>query len=140
VIMNAPIPLPLLLTTSSLSLETQLYEIITESSKACAAFLRHSLRRKRESFAVSDDDDDDDAVKGETQADAASAGSAIRLLGRRCAEGTSAFPRWSIASLCLSLCELNWFNEEHGVDRGNRWEILPNEYYKNIHIPQHYIG
>lgn len=43
--MNAPIPLPLLLTTSSLSLETQLYEIITESSKACAAFLRHSLRR-----------------------------------------------------------------------------------------------
>ncbi|EGI61919.1 hypothetical protein G5I_09822 [Acromyrmex echinatior] len=44
-IMNAPIPLPLLLTTSSLSLETQLYEIITESSKACAAFLRHSLRR-----------------------------------------------------------------------------------------------
>lgn len=43
--MNAPIPLPLLLTTSSLSLETQLYEIITESSKACAAFLRNSLRR-----------------------------------------------------------------------------------------------
>ncbi|KAH0951468.1 hypothetical protein HN011_000056 [Eciton burchellii] len=43
--MNALIPLPVLLTTSSLSLETQLCEIITESGKACATFLRNSLRR-----------------------------------------------------------------------------------------------
>lgn len=43
--MNALIPLPVLLTTSSLSLETQLCEIITESGKACASFLRNSLRR-----------------------------------------------------------------------------------------------
>ncbi|KAL2747764.1 hypothetical protein V1477_004456 [Vespula maculifrons] len=44
-IMNTPVPLPLLLTTNSLNLENQLYEIITESSKACAIFLRNSLRR-----------------------------------------------------------------------------------------------
>jgi len=43
--MNALIPLPVLLTTSGLSLETQLCEIITESGKACASFLRNSLRR-----------------------------------------------------------------------------------------------
>lgn len=61
--MNAPIPLPLLLTTSSLSLENQLYEIITESSKACATFLRNSLRRAtslgwsaNESFERTSDD------------------------------------------------------------------------------------
>lgn len=45
VIMNTSIPLPLLFTTNSLTLENQLYEIITERSKACAAFLRNSLRR-----------------------------------------------------------------------------------------------
>ncbi|KOX70258.1 hypothetical protein WN51_05208 [Melipona quadrifasciata] len=44
-IMNTSIPLPLLFTTNSLTLENQLYEIITERSKACAAFLRNSLRR-----------------------------------------------------------------------------------------------
>lgn len=53
VIMNASIPLPLLLTTNSLTLENQLYEIITERSKACAAFLRNSLRRAVNATTVS---------------------------------------------------------------------------------------
>lgn len=43
--MNTPMPLPLLLSTNSLTLENHLYEIITERSKACAMFLRNSLRR-----------------------------------------------------------------------------------------------
>lgn len=38
-------PIPLLLSTNSLTLENHLYELITERSKACAAFLRNSLRR-----------------------------------------------------------------------------------------------
>lgn len=45
--MNASIPLPLLLITNSLTLEDQLYEIITERSKACAVFLRNSFRSLR---------------------------------------------------------------------------------------------
>jgi len=53
--MNALIPLPVLLTTSSLSLETQLCEIITESGKACASFLRNSLRRATSLGWVGDD-------------------------------------------------------------------------------------
>ena len=60
--MNASIPLPLLLTTSSLSLETQLYEIITESSKACAAYLRHSLRRAISLGWSATDSFDDEAM------------------------------------------------------------------------------
>lgn len=38
-------PIPLLMSTNSLTIENHLYEIITERSKACAAFLRNSLRR-----------------------------------------------------------------------------------------------
>lgn len=45
-IMNTPNPLPLLLNVNSLTLEYQLYEIIIQRSKACATFLKKSLRRK----------------------------------------------------------------------------------------------
>lgn len=38
-------PIPLLLSTNSLTIENHLYEIITERSKACATFLRNSIRR-----------------------------------------------------------------------------------------------
>lgn len=45
VIINASIPLPLLFTTNSFMLESQLYELVTERSQACAAFLQKSLHR-----------------------------------------------------------------------------------------------